>query len=63
MPEESQEVTSTNMASLITQQHQQQHQQQLHSNKYRQNPNKGPSDVLIKCFKIDDLEIIESKAN
>ena len=59
MPEESQEVTSTNMASLITQQ--QQHQQQLHSNKYRQNPNKGPSDVLIKCFKIDDLEIIESK--
>ena len=57
MSEESQEVTSTNMASLITQQH----QQQLHSNKYRQNPNKGPSDVLIKCFKIDDLEIIESK--
>jgi hypothetical protein len=61
MSEESQEVTSTNMASLITQQ--QQHQQQLQSNKYRQNPNKGPSDVLIKCFKIDDLEIIESKAN
>jgi hypothetical protein len=59
MSEESQEVTSTNMASLITQQ--QQHQQQLQSNKYRQTPNKGPSDVLIKCFKIDDLEIIESK--
>lgn len=57
MPEESQEVTSTNMASLITQQH----QQQLHSNKYRQNPNKGPSDVLIKCFKIDDLEMDDSK--
>jgi putative phage-type endonuclease len=61
MPEESQEVTSTNMASLITQQQQHQQQHQQHSNKYRQNPNKGPSDVLIKCFKIDDLEIIESK--
>jgi hypothetical protein len=57
MPEESQEVTSTNMASLITQQQ----QRQQHPNKYRQNPNKGPSDVLIKCFKIDDLEFDESK--
>jgi putative phage-type endonuclease len=59
MPELSQEVTSTNMASLITQQQQQ--QQPQHSNKYRQNQNKGPSDVLIKCFKIDELEITESK--
>jgi putative phage-type endonuclease len=58
-PEDSQEVTSTNMATLITQQQQQ--QQQPHSNKYRQNPNKGPSDVLIKCFKIDDLEMDDVK--
>jgi hypothetical protein len=56
MPEDSQEVTSTNMATLITQQ-----QQQPHTNKYRQNVIKGPSDVLIKCFKIDDLEMDDSK--
>jgi putative phage-type endonuclease len=55
MPEDSQEVTSTNMATLITQ------QQPPHANKYRQNPNKGPSDVLIKCFKIDDLEMDDVK--
>jgi putative phage-type endonuclease len=53
-PEDSQEVTSTNMATLIT-------QQPPHANKYRQNPNKGPSDVLIKCFKIDDLEMDDVK--
>jgi len=52
----SNEVTATNMAILMS----------LHNNKNnnRRNHNnnvKRPSDVLINCFKIDDLELDESK--
>jgi len=55
MSEVSQEVTATNMAFLMTQQ-----DHKHHNSKYRQNPNKGPSETLIKCFKIDDLEMVNT---
>lgn len=48
-------ATATNMAILMAM-----------NNNMTKKPNrnlKGPSDVLINCFKIDDLEIDESKMN
>jgi len=44
------EFTATNMATLM-----------LINNIYKKHSVKRPSDVLINCFKIDDLEIDESK--
>jgi len=44
------EFTATNMATLM-----------LMNNIYKKQSVKRPSDVLINCFKIDDLEIDESK--
>jgi hypothetical protein len=47
-------ATATNMAILMA----------MNNNNMTKKPNrnfKGPSDVLINCFKIDDLEIDESK--
>jgi hypothetical protein len=49
-------ATATNMATLMAQTHQN-HQTHHH----KSNTRGGPSDTLIKCFKIDDLEMDESK--
>ena len=49
-------ATATNMASLMSLSN-----QNNHSTKYGGNGIKRPSDVLINCFKIDDLEIDESR--
>lgn len=53
-------ATATNMATLMAQTQTQNHQtRQTHHHK--SNTRGGPSDTLIKCFKIDDLEMDESK--
>lgn len=48
-------ATATNMATLMAQ------TQNHPTHHHKSNTRGGPSDTLIKCFKIDDLEMDESK--
>jgi putative phage-type endonuclease len=57
------EATATNMATLISINNTAQTNKKYSSGGTRHNVTKGPSDVLINCFKINDLEIDERKAD
>jgi len=52
-------ATATNMASLMSLSNQ--HNHHHHHHHHKPNTRGGPSDTLIKCFKIADLEMDESK--
>ena len=57
------EATATNMATLISINNTAQTNKKYSGGGTRHNVTKGPSDVLINCFKINDLEIDERKVD
>ena len=57
------EATATNMATLISINNTAQKNKKYSGGGTRHNVTKGPSDVLINCFKINDLEIDERKVD
>jgi hypothetical protein len=57
------EATATNMATLISINNAAQTNKKYSGGGTRHNVTKGPSDVLINCFKINDLEIDERKVD